>query len=206
MIRAGSRVVIGATAAWLVGRPVLADCAQFPAVAVLHASLGARVALAAASGAGFKMVDLASEHGAGSKFLLGVLLTAAFAALHSVEPTWTVAEMLFHGVVRGKCDTKSGLLVALLVLPLLCLVPVCAPVDWPLLMCYIALGVAHNQLNKRFKWGDSLANQFRVDKLFLLVFFPSRRTLEFLGVAWVGEQAAYALVKIRARREAWYRE
>lgn len=163
---------------------------------------GVVVALGLLCGASFKVFDLWAEHGLRSRLALAlaVLGSTSFLPLFVLEPSWVAAEIVFHGIVRGKCDNPLHWTMGMALLGGLLHLPLCAALDWPAIALYIAAGWAYNAANKRWRWGDTYANQFRVDKFVMLPLRPM-----FFAVAYA-EQCGYALTKIAASSFVWYKE
>lgn len=165
-------------------------------------SLTSRAVLGAISGVSFKVVDLWAEHGLPSflPVIPAICGSLMFIPLFLIEPSWPVAEILFHGVIRGKCNEPLSYCVSFMLLGILIHVPLCSLVDWNAIAIYVCAGLAYNYANKQLHWGDSYVNQFRLDKLVMLGAYP-----HFFAVA-ASEQVAYACTKIIAKQFAWYKE
>lgn len=180
------------------------------------AALGALAVLGAAYGFGSKLSDLTEEHGLGSRvhrYLGYATVALAFLGLmaFSAGATLVTRDVIFHGVLKGKADTRShffGAATACLVLLGTSFLVPGAHVDWLAVGLLVVSGTLWMWLNNRvLRLGDTLFHMVRGDVLVLLgvlVAIDAR----WLPIAVVVscEHIAYAATKLVALRRSWYRD
>lgn len=172
---------------------------------------------AAIYGGGAKLADLTAEHGLRSRPLralgygamaLGLLALAPFAA----GATMIASEVAFHGVIKGKADTRAHVTAGAAVLGLLvaafALLPV-GRVDGAAVALTLAVSLLWMGVNNRWlRLGDHPFHQVRGDVIGVcgvLALVDPPRWLPFALVV-ASEHVAYALTKAVARRAPWYRD
>jgi hypothetical protein len=139
----------------------------------------------------FKTIDLFAEHGLRKRWYgwiiapIAICLSLVFLVIHALEPSWVVAEIVFHGLIRGKVDCISHFIVAIILLSGLTLIPLCYPIQWTSIGIYIIAGLILERINKTIFAGyDAYWNQFRIDKMVVFSFlqhllpFPCRNSLD----------------------------
>jgi len=172
--------------------------------------------LGAAYGFGSKLADLTQEHGLGSGVPrpLGYSMVAlAFLGLMSFSAgaTLVTRDLVFHGMLKGKADTRSHFLSAVVLCPLLLGVFALFPgahVDWLVVAVLIIGGTLWMWLNNRvLHLGDTLFHMVRGDTIVLLVVLAAIDA-RWLPIAVVvsSEHIAYAATKLVALRRSWYRD
>ena len=166
-------------------------------------------------GVGSKIADLTAEHGLRPAYRpLGYgMIALAFLGLMSfgAGATLVTRDVVFHGILKGKADTRAHVLGALVLCPLLlglfALFPG-ARVDWLAVVVLIVAGTLWMWLNNRvLHLGDTLFHMLRGDAILLL------GVLAALDARWLPiavvvsfEHLAYALTKLVALRRSWYRD
>jgi hypothetical protein len=172
--------------------------------------------LGAGYGVGSKLADLTQEHGLGPRFhrpLAYSMIALAFLGLMSISAgaTLVARDIVFHGVLKGKADTRSHFLGAVMLCPLLlgafALFPG-ARVDWLAVVVLIGGGTLWMWLNNRvLSLGDTLFHMFRGDTILLLGVLAAIDA-RWLPIAVVvsSEHIAYASTKLAALRRSWYRD
>jgi hypothetical protein len=167
-------------------------------------------------GLGSKLADLTEEHGLRPTLYrpLGFTMVAlAFLGLMSFSAgaTLVTRDVVFHGLLKGKLDTRSHFLGAVLLCSLLlgafALFPG-AHVDWVAVVVLIVSGTLWMWLNNRvLHLGDTLFHKLRGDAILLL------GVLAALDARWLPiavvvscEHLAYAATKLVAIRRSWYRD
>jgi hypothetical protein len=126
-------------------------------------------------GISFKILDLKAEHGLPSiiPVVLAAICSLVFLPLYIFVPSWVISEVVYHGILKGKCDNGLHVLMGIILLSGLLLLPLCSPLDWNAIFVYTTSGIVFNFMNKFMEYGDTLANQFRVDKLIVWLISPS---------------------------------
>ena len=172
--------------------------------------------LGAGYGVGSKLADLTQEHGLGSRFhrpLAYTMVALAFLGLMSFSAgaTLVARDIVFHGMIKGKADTRSHFWGAVVLCPLLlgafALVPG-ARVDWLAVVVLIVGGTLWMGLNNRvLHLGDTLFHMVRGDTILLLgvLAVVDARWLP-IAVVVSSEHLAYAMTKLVALRRSWYRD
>lgn len=178
--------------------------------------LAALALLGAAYGFGSKLADLAQEHGLGSRLprpLGYAIVVLSFVGLMSLSAgaTLVTRDLVFHGVIKGKADTRSHFFGAVAVYLVLLAAFASFPgahVDWLAVAVLVLGGTLWMWLNNRvLRLGDTLFHMFRGDTILLLGILAAIDA-RWLPVAVVvsSEHIAYATTKLVAMRRSWYRD
>ncbi len=172
---------------------------------------------AAVYGAGAKLADLTAEHGLRPRPFrvigygamgLGLLALAPFAA----GATLIASEVAFHGIIKGKADTRAHVVGGAITLGLLVaafsLLPM-GRVDWVAAAITLAVSLLWMGANNRWlRLGDHAFHQVRGDVIAtfgVLALVDPPRWLPY-AVLVACEHLAYALTKRIALGAPWYRD
>lgn len=165
-------------------------------------------------GAGCKTVDLTQEHGLSRSMLpWGIIVTVmAYAGLtmFSAGMTIIVFELLYHGIIKGKADTRPLLMLAVAICGIILVgfwFQSAVRIDWFAVFLMLVSATVWSWFNNLHQQlGDHLWHQIRIDHLVLLavltIISPAR--WGFLAVLVVSQHLVYAMVKRLAMGFDWY--
>ena len=167
-------------------------------------------------GVAMKVTDLTQEHGlristAMENMCFFVVVLDIF-VLSTVVPggqSVIACIILFHGLIKGKADTRKHLIIAAIVYIVWIFLTWkgLLSVDWLFISVTVGIGTLWAILNNRLlHMGDTFVNQFSVHNIFLMANFVIFSYDRFVAPALImlAEIFAYATTKIIAKTQTWY--